>query len=235
MSYGLGQRKQTGAPPWIVTFADMMALLLTFFILMLSFSEMDVTRYKAISDALEESFGPGLADDLEGLITKEGLPDAINKIKGEITRTETLQKQLENLLKQEIQQGALEVEKRGEQTIIRFPEQVAFPTASETLRPQFDPLLDKVVSVIEKSEGTIVVTGHTDDVPISNERFRSNWDLSAARAVSVVHAIIKRSKIDPQRLVAQGLADTTPLADNDSNPNRARNRRVEVAIIELKQ
>lgn len=232
MSYDFGQRRQSNTPAWIVTFADMMALLLTFFILMLSFSNMDVTKYKAISDAMEESFGPGVAKDLEGLITEEGLPDAINKLKGTLARTETLQEQLEHSLAEEIKQGALEVEKQGEHTVIRFPEQVAFTTASEALRAQFDPLLDKVVAIIEKSNGTIVITGHTDSIPIYNERFRSNWDLSAARAVSVVHAILKRSKIDPKRLVAQGLADTQPLSANTDKKSRANNRRVEITILE---
>ena len=232
MSHNFNQNRQSSAPAWIVTFADMMALLLTFFILMLSFSNMDVTKYKAISDAMEESFGPGVAKDLEGLITEDGLPDAINKLKGTLARTETLQKQLESLLAEDIKQGLLEIEKEGEHTVIRFPEQVAFPTGSEALRAQFDPLLDKVVSVIEKSKGTIVITGHTDSIPIYNERFRSNWDLSAARAVSVVHAILKLSKIDPKRLVAQGLADTQPLSANTDKKSRANNRRVEITILE---
>lgn len=232
MSHNFNQNRQSSAPAWIVTFADMMALLLTFFILMLSFSNMDVTKYKAISDAMEESFGPGVAKDLQGLITEDGLPDAINKLKGTLARTETLQKQLESLLAEDIKQGLLEIEKEGEHTIIRFPEQVAFPTGSEALRAQFDPLLDKVVSVIEKSKGTIVITGHTDSIPIYNERFRSNWDLSAARAVSVVHAILKLSKIDPKRLVAQGLADTQPLSANTDKKSRANNRRVEITILE---
>ena len=234
MSYEPGQKRQSGAPAWIVTFADMMALLLTFFILMLSFSNMDVTKYKAISDAMEESFGPGVAKDLEGLIAKEGLPDAINKLKGTLARTETIQEQLESLLTEEIKQGSLEIEKEGEYIVIRFPERVAFPTGSESLMKQFDPLLNKVVTVIEKSKGTIVITGHTDNIPIYNERFRSNWDLSAARAVSVVHAILQRSKIDPKRLIAQGLADTKPLTANDNRKLRASNRRVEISILESK-
>jgi chemotaxis protein MotB len=218
----------------MVTFGDMMALLLTFFILLFSFSEMDATRYKAVSDALEESFGPGITKDLQGLVTKDGLPDAVNKLKGHLERPETLQQQLENALTEEIKQGSLEIEKQGIQTIVRFPERVAFPTASESLRPQFDPVLDKVVQIIEKSEGTIIITGHTDNVPIYNDRFRSNWDLSAARAVSVVHAILERSNIDPTRLVAQGVADTQPLKENSNKEFRAMNRRVEISIIEAK-
>lgn len=231
MSYGFNRHRRNNTPPWMVTFADMMALLLTFFILMLSISNTDSAKYKAITDALENSFGPQASQKLEKIIEENKMPPG-SPTAAQTDQPQSLQQQLESLLEQEIKMGDLAVEKQGMQTVIRFPERVAFPTASDILRPQFDPVLAKVVSVVEKSVGTIVITGHTDNVPINNDRFRSNWDLSAARAVSVVHAILDRSNIAPTRLVAQGMADTKPISPNDTASHRADNRRVEITILE---
>jgi chemotaxis protein MotB len=141
-----------------------------------------------------------------------------------------LQQQLLSSLDQEIKHGMVDVSKNNERVVIRFPERFAFPTASETLTEQFTPVIAKIVALLEKTQGSIIVAGHTDDVPINNERFRSNWELSSARAVSVIHALLAQSNIPATRFVAEGHAETQPLAPNDNATNRASNRRVEISI-----
>ena len=99
------------------------------------------------------------------------------------------------------------------------------------VKPTFLPTLDKIGRLISDMEGIVQVTGHTDNVPISNARFRSNWELSAGRAVSVVHRLLDGSSLDPRRIVVTGLASTQPRVPNDSAENRARNRRVEISLV----
>jgi chemotaxis protein MotB len=92
------------------------------------------------------------------------------------------------------------------------------------------PIIERVVSVLSACSGDVVVSGHSDDRPISSSQYRSNWDLSAARAVSVVHELVLNRDIPAERVVAAGRAETRPLAPNTSPENRAINRRVEIAI-----
>jgi chemotaxis protein MotB len=90
--------------------------------------------------------------------------------------------------------------------------------------------MDRISAVLAAKPGRILVAGHTDNVPISTGRFRSNWELSSARAVTVLHSMLRNNDIDEKRIVVQGLADTQPLVDNDSPQNRAMNRRVELIL-----
>src|SRR5690554_4942497 len=91
-------------------------------------------------------------------------------------------------------------------------------------------IIERVVVVLASCDGDVVVSGHSDDRPISSSQYRSNWDLSAARAVSVVHELVLNRKIPADRVIAAGRAETQPLVPNDSAENRARNRRVEISI-----
>ena len=143
---------------------------------------------------------------------------------------EAIQENLRRVLASELEGKQISIEESGDQTIITFTDEIAFPAGSERLAETFLPTMDKLISVLAEAEGQIIVAGHTDDRPISTARFRSNWDLSTARAVSVVHQILKSGKIAPERVTAQGYADSRPLVANDSPENRALNRRVEISI-----
>ena len=91
-------------------------------------------------------------------------------------------------------------------------------------------IIEKIENVLANCEGQVTVSGYTDDIPVNSGRYRSNWDLSAARAVSVVHQLILNNKLDANRVSAAGHAETNPLVPNDSAENRAKNRRVEISI-----
>jgi len=98
------------------------------------------------------------------------------------------------------------------------------------LRATFIPIMDKIRDVLKEVNGAYSVEGHTDDVPISTARFRSNWELSSARAVSVAHELMKYRDIDPEKFVVVGYGEIRPMEANDTEANRARNRRVEIVI-----
>ncbi|ABI56747.1 flagellar motor protein MotB [Alkalilimnicola ehrlichii MLHE-1] len=234
--------KRRPPPAWITTFADLMALLVVFFVMLFAFSSLDAEKYRLAAQSIRAAFGPQLTEGdpspspspidfdggspvdpslLEDLL--DAVPDPIDQITAE------LQEQLEG----ELGEGLLEVERLDENVLIRFPEKAAFPSGSADVNASFLPILHTVAGVLAGQGGTIRVSGHTDDVPIDTERFRSNWELSTARATEVVHLLLEAAPIEPGRFIAQGHADTRPLRPNTSPENRARNRRVDVLITGL--
>ncbi len=134
-------------------------------------------------------------------------------------------------LAKEIQAGKAEVERDGARVIIRLAEQGSFRSGSADLQPAFTQLLDQVGKTIAQSNGRIYIEGHTDNVPVVfNERFKSNWDLSGARAGAVADRISGVSGIAPGRMSVSGYADTRPLENNNTAPGRSRNRRIEIIV-----
>ena len=134
-------------------------------------------------------------------------------------------------LSNEIAEGLAEVERDGDRIIVRLAERGSFRSGYADLQPGFKPLLDKVGASITDGSGLITIEGHTDNIPMAfSERFRSNWDLSAARSAAVADYLLNSSDIEDGRVSVTGLADTKPLAANDSPAGRSKNRRIEVII-----
>jgi len=236
-------KKGSGAPPWMVTFADLMSLLVTFFVLLLSVSEIDAEKYRQIAGAMKVAFSGTAFIQLS--TTPGSTPSATPQTPVPVSPPQPKQEQepapadgvdhdlqrFEQGLSEQLKQGLLEVNRNREgELMISFRHEAAFESGSEVLLPQFLPVVDRIAGLIATTHGTVVVAGHTDDRPINTPRFRSNWDLSAARAASVVHRLLEMHKIEPKRLIVEGFADTRPVVPNDNEQNRARNRRVEIRI-----
>ena len=255
-------RANTGGG-WIVTFADLMSLLLTFFILLLSFSETDVAKYEQMARSLALSFGVSDSDPGGSIIFADNpeipIPDdtkvdqtelekefddfeesdiemleepepAIEDVKQIDPNIEQLTESLVDSLEAEIASEALTVSYDADKVVVRFSDSASFTSGSEELKYEMFPIIEKIEEVLSTCDGEITVSGYTDDLPVNSSRFRSNWDLSAARAVSVVHQLIFNNKVDVNRVSAAGRAETNPLAPNDSAENRSKNRRVEISI-----
>jgi chemotaxis protein MotB len=239
------KQNRGGAPSWMVTFADLMALLTTFFVLLLSVSQVDAQRYKQIAGSLERAFGiqwleqrsesPGHEVLMEG--KPQGMVDL--PVMAPPAPPEEAEKPAEDVnlqqfrleLQEDIRQERLEVGRNSEgELLISFRHEAAFESGSDTLLPDFHQVIDRIGHLIATTRGTVIVAGHTDDRPINTPRFRSNWDLSTARAVSVVHRLLELHTVEGTRLIAEGFGDTRPLLPNDSEASRARNRRVEIRI-----
>ena len=134
-------------------------------------------------------------------------------------------------LSEEISEGKAEVFRDGDNVVIRLAEQGSFVSGKADLQPGFLPLLEKVGKTVASGEGNVKIEGHTDNVPvIENPRFKSNWDLSGVRAGSVADYFIKKGGVPPGRINVSGHADTKPVGPNDTAPNRAKNRRIEVIV-----
>lgn len=269
-----------GGQAWVITFADMMSLLMCFFVLMLSFSEMDVEKYKRLAGSMKEAFGVqqqlNVADIPKGtsIIAQEfspGRPDptplneiwqktsdytesslevacqdlgnsnagergdaqqlvVVDKVADLVGETEQDAVDLAQALSKEITAGVLEVETVGRRIVIRVKEHGSFPSGSADLTRDFKPVLKIIHDVLEDTPGDISVMGHTDNIPIATSKFRSNWDLSSARAVSVAMGLFDGGKLDQRRFTVTGYGDTKPLDPNDTAEGRARNRRVEIVI-----
>jgi chemotaxis protein MotB len=275
-----GDGGKKGGAGWVMTFADLMSLLMCFFVLLLSFSEMDVLKFKRLAGSMREAFGVQRqlrAEDVPkgtSIIAQEfspGKPDptplneiwqkttddnrnsldvacqdlgssnsgergdaqrmvVVDKVRDLVGETEQDAIDLATALSKEIAAGVLEVETRGRRIIVRVKEHGTFESGRAELSPGFRPVLRIIQDVLRKTDGRIVVEGHSDDVPIATARFRSNWALSSARAVSVAHGLFGDGALDESRFTITGYADTRPLVSNQTAAGRARNRRVEIVI-----
>jgi len=141
-----------------------------------------------------------------------------------------LQELLQSTLAEEIADEVLEVLVNEDGVMIRVRESDAFPSGSAELQRGFIPVLAKLQTILNDTEGRIVVGGHTDNVPINTVAYPSNWVLSAARAASVVDYLAETAFTDPSRIEIRAFADTKPVAPNNSPDNRARNRRIEINL-----
>ena len=137
-----------------------------------------------------------------------------------------------NVMEQEVDQGLVEIKTQGNRILLRINEKGSFPSGSATVKSSFLPVLQKLRESLTLIQGNIIVAGHTDNIPIKTARFRSNWELSASRAVTVVHALQLNEKLVPERFIIEGHGDAHPIAVNDTSSGRARNRRVEITIVQ---
>jgi chemotaxis protein MotB len=269
---GKGSRDELSIPKWMPTFADMMTLLMCFFVLLLTFAEMDIKRYQQIAGSMSEAFGvqaklraqevpmgtsviarefsPGVptptpiseiyqqTDRLPDLSLQTAPPvepveitDQMKQtIQALINETRDDASELAGKLETEISKGEVEIETHGRRIVLRIREKGSFSSGSAELRPSYRKLMLQLRDLLATQPGAIQVRGHTDDVPIATARFRSNWELSTARAVSVAEELLDGGVLDPGRFTVSGYAETRPVVPNDSVENRARNRRVEIVI-----
>ena len=261
MSDGAPEKAEArGIPAWVVTFADLMTLLMCFFVLLLSFSEMDVAKFKQLSGSMKEAFGVQSEIEVKtipkgtSVVAQEFSPgkpeptslnqirqftidsnrntlDALERELKEIKETREHARRLRMALKEEIEKGSVSIQTEGMKVIVHILENASFDSGYADIRPEFLPVLVKIAELIDNNSGEVTVSGHTDNVPIHNVRFRSNWELSTSRAVSVTHEILRAAKIDAERVIVTGHADTRPRASNDTGEDRAKNRRVDISIV----
>ena len=217
----------------MITFADMMTLLLALFVMLLSFAEIDSDSFRKNAGPISEAFHTKNIIQISPTLPKSQRLDLRMGPSDAEIRAQLKEEFLDNLrtqMSREIAQARVQILEEGDRIIVRFPAQSAFPSGTMELSPTILPALVKIARVLARNEGHILIAGHTDNAPISTERIRSNWELSTARAVSVVHYLLEVADIDPARITAQGFADSRPLAPHDTPERRAGNRRVEISI-----
>jgi len=229
---GITEEVQEGVPLWVVTFGDLMSLLMCFFVLLLSFSEMDRNKYRIVSGSMKNAFGiqrkKPVFESPKGqkMIARE-FDQAIVLVKIQEV-IDPIQKELQ----EEFQEfkTSVEIEVEENEVTIRMMGEATFDTGHAKLRKEFVPLLLKIGEVLANTSGEVIIAGHTDNVPLIGGQFRSNLGLSMARAGSVAEFLLKSTSIDPKKLSTMGFGEYRPLASNDTAQGRKKNRRVEIIV-----
>lgn len=218
---------------WLVTYADLMTLLLVFFIIMYAISSINLLKFRSVLASIQFSLGeknPGIGlleivkteqlDKKVSLADLTGLKSRENEMLGDIDDL-IQKKQLGKHIIAQISEGKIYIQIRGK---------VLFDSGAAQLNDGARPILDKIVGIIQDyEEFNVNIKGHTDNTPISTAQFASNWELSAIRATTVLKYLID-GEVSPMRLTATGYGDLLPLVTNNSAENRATNRRVEFVL-----
>ena len=216
-----------GAPKWVVTFSDLMSLLMCFFIMLLSMSEIDIKKFKAMLEGLDA----GLDIKRSALVVRR----ASKSVEAQQTlraRKQTVADtiKLMRLLKPLIEAKQIELLVREKKIVIRVLQGSSFKAGSEQLKRAFVPVARKLRDVFAEIEGTVTVSGHTDSKSIKTRKFRSNFELSSKRSYSVLKELLHEDFLTPERFVIDGMGPIQPMVSNKSAKGREQNRRVEIVI-----
>lgn len=251
------EEQAPGSPAWMATFSDLMNLLLCFFVLLFSMSEIDVDKWQQVAMSFSENFSifsGGATAIGDGFLISNGvsqlneLDDYINST-GKTAESEEFVNDLEEFEEKQLaaaEQLAEEIEESVEESQfaneidVDFTAQyvsltlngaLLFDSGSAELKEEAKPLMDKIGQLLGRyAQSTIEIEGHTDNVPIHNARFADNNELSSFRALSVFNYFMETTFLDPAMIKHSGRGEYLPVADNGTPEGRAQNRRVEIKI-----
>ncbi|MHB1127394.1 MAG: flagellar motor protein MotB [Bacillota bacterium] len=223
-----------GSERWLLTYADMITLLMIFFIVMYTISNVNAQKFRTLAKSLNVAMtgGSGLLDGGVAVDLPE-IPDTGNtENQQEHNAYSAVAAELNKYLEENNldQYVAISVEERG--LVVSFEDTILFPKASSDITPQAREIIRRVGNILRQMPNYIRVEGHTDNLPIDNARFKSNWELSVLRATSVVHILVKETGVNPERISATGYGENRPIAPNDSEQNYAKNRRVDIVLLQ---
>ncbi len=222
-----------GAPRWVTTFGDLMSLLLCFFVLLLSFSEMDQKKYKVVAGSMERAFG------VQRIRPVHESPKGSKMIAMDFDQAALSVQIKEQIIKQlhqdfediyEMIDEDIEIEAGKHEVTIRLMGESTFDSGKAEIKKELEPLIKEVGSILGETSGDIVVSGHTDDVPVRGGPYKSNLKLSIARAASVAEFLLGNTELDPQRVSTMGFGEHRPIESNLDAEGRRKNRRVEIIV-----
>jgi len=245
------EQSEEGSPAWMNTYGDMVTLLLTFFVLLFSFSTIDAQKWEQIVSSLSgtpfvaiRAIDPG---DTRGDIPQEELSqnplptptpapvdeDEANNVEDIRERFDELFEKIRAHIRENNLSFLLNVEKQEDMILIRMSDSALFDSGKDALKADAKMILQSLCGIIEEYEDLIRrirVEGHTDNRPISNARFADNWELSASRALVVVRYMLANMEIDPTKFVSIGYGEYHPVDTNATPAGRAKNRRVDFVL-----
>lgn len=241
---------------WLVSYADFITLMFAFFVVMFASSQADRSKAKRVSESVTRALedgpgakkkftileiqvgtgtGPGKEKSAAGASLYQAaapLPTATSPQGAELLPSRDY---LSDQLKNEIASGKMRISLEARGLVVSLRQATFFPSGEDTIDPATYASLQKVATAICQLPNPVRLEGHTDAIPIHTARFRSNWDLSAARAIAVLNLLTARFNVPVQRLAVAGYAETIPIAANDTDEGRARNRRVDIVILNRQQ
>lgn len=219
---------------WIVSYADFVTLLFAFFTTLYASSTVDVAKLSNVAEGLHSAFDTPAVPvaAIDGVAGGSGR-DVLNHSDGPVVDTQIayVRQQIEADLTDAISAGQIELNRDRRGLVISIPETGAFPVGSADLSAALQQVMERLARAVERLPNAIRIEGHTDDVPIHTPRFASNWELSAARAISVVNVLMARGTVPPDRLSVAGYGEFRPRVSNTTPGGRSRNRRVDIVIL----
>jgi chemotaxis protein MotB len=223
---------------WLLPYSDMLTLLLALFIVMFAMGQTDKAKFSQMSKQFNIIFSGGsgmMQTDGNSIIpmdkSGESSESGISNAQMEEDKMDQIKKALEKEIEKEGNAEKVKVELDSQGLGISIQDAVLFNSGEATIIKDISPLLLNVSNMIKDLDNNVKVTGHTDNVPIKNDKFRSNWDLSAMRAINVMNFMVDSGKFNPQKISIEAYGQYSPKYDNSTDAGRAKNRRVEILVL----
>ncbi len=229
-------KKEVKTDGWLATYADTVTLLLTFFVLLYSFSTVDAEKFRQISSSFQSMFsGKPDASMLELNIASGEVPivgEQQPTTDSQIDPTKQIYDDITSFIKENKLEDEVKVYENHKGINIELKEAILFDTGKAILRNDSIGVLNKINDLMGKVSSSIIIEGHTDNVPIKTSQFPSNWHLSSARAISVLdYFLVTKGQSNPGRFSVQAYGEYSPIVANDTPEHRAMNRRVNIIIL----
>lgn len=234
------KKKQLDEPTgneWMGTYSDMVTLLMTLFVLLYSMSSVDAAKVQAISNAFSVLSGKA-ADSILEYDKYEGTEPIIggeSKVENTIEESEnsenrTMYESVKEFVQENKLDSTIEIAQNEKGVVLQLKDNILFQSGQAELKAESSEILDKINTLISIMPNSVIIEGHTDNIPISNSKFKDNWDLSSIRATNVLRYFTEIKQQDPTKFRAAGYGQYKPKVENNSDENRAQNRRVNIII-----
>jgi chemotaxis protein MotB len=216
---------------WLLTYSDLITLLMIFFVIMYAMSNVDAEKYNQLANSMGLAMGGGkniIGSDKPGEVPQT--PNVVDQI-DEFNKTK---EEIDKFIKENNLTGSVETELTDRGLQIRLKNSLLFDSGKADINPGVYTEITKVGKILNKVDGYIRIEGHTDNVPMGIGSIKSNWQLSSMRASNIAEYLIKMSGISPERVAAIGYGEYRPVGDNNTAEGRAKNRRVDIVIVNNK-
>lgn len=218
---------------WLATYADTITLILTFFVLLYSYSTIDAIKFQQISSSMQSVLtGQDATSILDfnsaGQVPIVGPPQDLGPQAG--GPQEEMYSKVKKFIDVNDLENTVEIKRDSRGIIMELKDNILFDIGKADIKDSSKTILDKIGLLISSFPNDIIVEGHTDNVPISTYKFPSNWELSTQRAVNVLKYFVQTKGMSPVRFEAAGYGEYRPIASNDTYGNRSKNRRVNILI-----
>lgn len=228
--------KEENNERWLLTYSDLITLLMIFFVIMYSMSNVDAEKYKQLSQSLNSTFG-GSSGVIEGGQSKmEPVVDPNNNNLDSLQNPEVKEvaENIQNYLNESGLSNSVSLKAQDRGLVISLKDTILFDTGKAVIINDSRDKIIKIGKMLNEMNSYIRVEGHTDNLSIKNSEFKSNWDLSVMRATNVVQLLIDSAGIAPNKLSAVGYGEFRPIADNSSPDGKSKNRRVDIVLVDSK-
>lgn len=226
---------------WVISYADFVTMLLALFMVMFATTSMGDTKIKDVNKSIQKVF---TGKSIEGVKTEQNVKNVVQggKQEGKVENVGNTildgqngildsQQLIEEFKKDITLNNSVKILKEPRGVVIRLNDTMLFDPGSAIIKPEAMAALDKIAVSLDKFKNPVVIEGHTDSIPIRNDKFPSNWELSTARATNIISYLTRKYKFPPSRLSAVGYGEYMPIDKNNTPQGRAKNRRVDIIVL----